>query len=267
MIRKTLAGATALVVAGIFSVSTAMAESSHVANKGGAHGAAKGGPVHWGYKGAGGPANWGKLSAATAICGSGHRQSPINVSGPTEMALAPIRVSYKPTQLNLVNNGHTIQANYAPGSHMRVGKRTYRLLQFHFHAPSEHQVDGRNYDAEVHFVHKSDDGKLAVLGVLFKVGAENAFLKAIWSQMPSSKGTRSDPAVMLDPNAFLPANRDYVRYFGSLTTPPCSEGVNWFLLKTPVELSRAQLERFSGIVGPNNRPVQKVHERFVLRSK
>ena len=171
-----------------------------------------------------GPQNWGKLTSAHPICVSGIRQSPINVSGAVRSAMAVIQASYKPTPLDIVHNGHTVQVNYAPGSHMRIGNRTYRLLQFHFHAPSEHKVGGRQYDAEVHFVHKSDDGKLAVLGILIKVGAENPFITPIWAQMPSGKGTRSDHSVTVDPNTFLPVNRTYHRYFGSLTTPPCSEG-------------------------------------------
>jgi len=252
----------------MFVVGTATAETGHGAAKG--QSAAKSGGhsgAHWSYSGAGGPENWGKLSSGHPICGTGSRQSPINVASAVTATMAGIEVSYKPTPLAIVNNGHTIQVNYKPGSHMRVGNRTYRLLQFHFHAPSEHTVNGAAFDAEVHFVHKSDDGKLAVLGILIRVGAENRFLKPIWERMPTSKGFQNDHSVTVDPNTFIPAKRAYRRYFGSLTTPPCSEGVNWFLLKTPIEMSRAQLERFRQIVGVNNRPAQKAQHRFILQSE
>ena len=265
MKRSIILSAAAFAVAGVFVAGSALAEASRGAAK--SQGAKKSGPAHWTYSGTGGPKNWGKLTSDYTVCGKGHRQSPINVTNAVRIAMAQIVVDYKPTPLAILNNGHTIQVNYAPGSIMRAGNRTYRLLQFHFHAPSEHKVNGQKYDAEVHFVHKADDGALAVLGVLIRTGAENPFVKQIWAQMPSSKGSRSDATVILDPNSFLPQNRTYMRYFGSLTTPPCSEGVNWFLLTTPVEMSRVQIESFRRIVGPNNRPVQKLHERYVLRGE
>ncbi len=225
------------------------------------------GDVHWGYEGAEAPANWGQLSEKFAICSSGKNQSPINIENAIEAELAPISVAYKPSALALKNNGHTVQANYDAGSSITVEGRTFNLLQFHFHSPSENAISGKLYPMEVHFVHADADKNLAVIGVMFEEGAENEALKAAWDNMPAKAGDEAKPeGATIDAAAILPANQDYYRFNGSLTTPPCSEGVLWMVMKNPVTASKAQVEKFYNTFGHDtNRPVQPTNARPVLQ--
>lgn len=179
---------------------------------------------------------------------------------------APVSLNYSPSALNIIHNGHTIQANFQPGSSMTVGGKRYDLLQVHFHTPSEHAKAGERAAMEAHFVHKSAEGKLAVLGVMMQLGADNAAVEALWKHMPSEAGPAQDIAgATIDAKAFFPASLKYYRYMGSLTTPPCNEGVNWFVLEEPVTISKAQLEKFSSAVSANSRPLQPVNNRLVLQ--
>lgn len=228
---------------------------------------ASGQGAHWGYSGHEGPMFWGDLSHEYAICKSGKNQSPINVDFLIEAELSPLVFQYDAAPLDIVNNGHTVKINYAPGSTVTVDGHTYNLLQFHFHTPSENTVKGQFFAMEAHLVHADDAGNLGVVGVMFEDGAENPFIEEIWAHMPEKAGvTKSLPEVTLNVKDMLPANKAYYRFNGSLTTPPCSEGVNWMLLKTPVSVSRAQAEKFHALMGgDNNRPVQPVNARPVLQ--
>lgn len=264
MKRKILLQSAAVGSALVVAAFAALASGS---KSGDSNAAERNKAAHWTYTGAEGPANWGRLSPAYELCGIGRKQSPIDITGQTPADLKPIKLDYKATPISVVNNGHTIQVNYAPGSTMKIGANTYQLVQFHFHSPSEHKVGGRSYAGEAHFVHKSADGKLAVLGVLIEIGVENDFLKPIWASMPPSKGANSYPSKMLDPNNFLPAGRAYNRYIGSLTTPPCSEGVSWYVLREPVSMSRAQADEFRNTISANARPVQAMHKRVLQKSR
>jgi len=222
----------------------------------------------WGYKGHEGPEKWATLSGEYATCGAGTRQSPIDLSkiGKVQASLEAIKFNYKPVATDIINNGHTIQLNYQPGSSITVADKTYDLLQFHFHSPSENTVSGKPFDMEMHLVHKSKDGDLAVVGVFIKQGKENPTLKPTWKNMPSKAGAHKMIAgVNLNASNLLPRNKAYSHFKGSLTTPPCSEGVNWFVMDEPIEVSTKQLAKFIDVIGLNARPVQNLNDRFVLK--
>jgi carbonic anhydrase len=228
--------------------------------------AASSGP-HWGYEGHEGPANWGTMHKDYASCGLGHKQSPINISETTKEKLPAIEFNYQPSALKIVNNGHTVQVNYADGSSIKIGNDRYKLLQFHVHTPSEEQVKGKSFDMVAHFVHKNDAGQLAVVGVLFEKGKDNAALAPVVNSLPKTAGPEQAVAgVSIDAAKLLPATRGYYTFEGSLTTPPCSEGVRWMVLKTPVQASAAQLAAIKAIVHHNARPVQALHGRVVKES-
>jgi carbonic anhydrase len=223
-------------------------------------------PLHWSYQGEAGPANWGRLSPDYAMCGSGRNQSPINLTGFVEADLPPLIFNYAGMAVELLNNGHTLQANYHPGSSLVVDGRIFQLLQFHFHAPSENLLNGKSYPLEAHFVHADDQGNLAVVAALFRQGEENRGIKHLWEQLPQQVGTSARLSAQVRADDLLPEDRDYYRFNGSLTTPPCSQGVIWLVMKQPLTVSPAQVETFSRLLGgPNNRPVQPLNARVVLQ--
>jgi carbonic anhydrase len=231
-----------------------MAESEPV--KAGEHGA-----IHWGYSGDIGPEFWGDLSAEYALCSTGARQSPIDISGATPQE-GGITFNYQPTNLNLLNNGHTIQVNYDAGSSIEVNGETYNLFQFHFHVPSEHTENGLPAAMELHLVHRNADDKLAVVGVMMNVGAENPVLARFWDQIPAEETEITVPGTINIAEA-LPGGLSYYTYDGSLTTPPCSEGVSWFVLNERIEASQTQIDKFVSIIGNNARPVQPLNDRVI----
>jgi carbonic anhydrase len=221
--------------------------------------------AHWGYDGDIGPAYWGELSHDYAACSEGKEQSPIDIPADAILNPADIVVNYQPTAVNIVNNGHSIMVSADPGSSIQIHGKTYNLLQFHFHALSEHTVGGNYYDMEGHFVHQSADGQYAVVGVLMKRGAENAAYVPVWDHMPATEGEQETIAgVTVDPAALLPTEQTYWHYHGSFTTPPCTEGVMWFMLNNPVELSDAQISAFEAIYDHNYRPVLPLNARTFL---
>jgi len=175
--------------------------------------------------------------------------------------------AYNSSPLTILDNGHTIQVNYAAGSSLTIEGKRHELLQFHFHKPSEEKINGRNYPMVAHLVHKNEEGKLAVVAVLFRKGADNPLVQTLWDALPKEKGAPQEVAgVNIDIGKLLPASRGYYNFAGSLTTPPCSEGVNWFVLKTPVEISEAQLKRFANVYQDNARPTQPLNGRTVTES-
>lgn len=219
---------------------------------------------HWGYAGAEGPEHWASLTPEFAAC-SGHNQSPVDIKGTIKSALAPLTLHYQTGATALVNNGHTIQVDYAPGSTLTLDGKAFTLKQFHFHAPSENLIQGRHYPLEAHLVHASEQGALLVLAVMFEVGAGNPLLTTAWRQIPTQSGTTATLTRPLDVRALLPRNLDYYRFNGSLTTPPCSEGVRWLVLKHPVTASQAQIDAFKAVMHhPNNRPAQSLGARTIL---
>jgi len=223
------------------------------------------GTTHWTYSGEGGPENWAKLTPEFGTC-AGKNQSPINLTGFIEADLKPIKISYQAGGKEILNNGHTAQVNYAAGSSISVDGIQFDLKQFHFHAPSENHINGKSYPMEAHLVHADKDGNLAVVALMFNEGAENKELEKIWALIPKNAGEKNALPSPYAVAQLLPSNKDYYRFNGSLTTPPCTEGVRWLVMKTPVSASKEQLEVFSHVMHhPNNRPVQPVNARPVLQ--
>jgi len=224
--------------------------------------------VHWGYAGPGAPDNWGKINPDYALCEAGKRQSPIDIREGARLDLEPIRFDYRPTPLRIVDNGHTIQVNYGEGSYITVAGERFELKQFHFHKPAEERIDGRWFDMVAHLVHKSMDGRLAVVAVLFEMRDQpNPFLRGVWPHLPLEPGREvMMREVMIDASQLLPETRTYFTYMGSLTTPPCTEGVRWIVLKTPVEVSFDQVAVFSKLYSMNARPIQPSHGRLIKES-
>jgi carbonic anhydrase len=223
--------------------------------------------IHWSYEGAGGPDNWGKLNADYAACSNGKRQSPIDIRDGIRVDLEPIQFAYRPTNFRVVDNGHTVQVAVAGGSISLLGK-SYQLIQFHFHRPAEEQINGKSFDMVAHLVHRSEDGKLAVVAVLLERGRDNALIQTIWNNLPLEKNEEvAPPALTLDLGQLLPENRSYYTYMGSLTTPPCSEGVLWLVLKQPQQISIEQLAIFARLYRNNARPVQPASSRLIKESR
>ncbi|MDY6899525.1 MAG: carbonic anhydrase [Cyanobacteriota bacterium] len=253
LLRKGLISATGIAASSLFgcsSLTSATKEKSKTA---------------WGYIGSKGPENWGSLSDEFNICQAGNNQSPVNLESAVDADLTPLKIDYKDSPLRIINNGHTIQVNYQPGSFLTLDDERYELLQFHFHHPSEHKVEGEALPMELHLVHKGEKGNLAVIGVFLKEGQSNSTLQKIWQQMPTRQGSeKTISKVDINASNLLPEDKDYYRYFGSLTTPPCSETVNWIVLKEPVEISNPQVKKFAQVFPLNARPIQLVKRRFLL---
>lgn len=223
-------------------------------------------PPHWTYEGEEGPEHWGELSADYVLCLDGTAQSPIDVSDATDLDLADISFNYGETALNILNNGHTIQVNTDEGSSINYNAIGYDLLQFHFHHPSEHSVDGELADMEMHFVHRDpNSGNLAVVGVLLMAGEEdNAAYADIFNNLPAEESEVEAMDIAVALMNLLPDEQTFYTYQGSLTTPPCSEIVRWLLLDTPVYLSEAQIESFAAIFEMNARHAQELNDRDLL---
>ena len=222
--------------------------------------------THWGYTGAESAENWGKLSPEFGLCGTGKNQSPIDITGTLDAKTPAIHFQYQANGGEVINNGHTIQVNFAAGSDMVMNGTTYHLKQFHFHAPSENHIDGQSYPMEAHLVHADDKGNLAVIGVMFNIGEENKTIANIWAKMPEKADGKNALESAVSAMNLLPKNHGYYRFNGSLTTPPCSEGVTWMVMKRPMTVSQAQIDQFSKVMGvANNRPVQPINARSVLK--
>lgn len=216
---------------------------------------------HWTYSGATGAEHWGELDPQWAACKTGTLQSPIDLPAKVDHATSDLEFHYKASPGKVVNNGHTIVFTPSDGGYLSVAGKQYNLLQFHFHAPSEHTDKGASYPMEGHLVSKAADGEYAVLGIFFSKGAANPVVEAVWSAAPAKEGVEGATAGPVDPSGMLPAKRTYFRYKGSLTTPPCSEGLVWSVLDTPATASEAQVKKLVDLFGNNARPVQKIGER------
>lgn len=221
---------------------------------------------HWGYTADVGPKHWGTLNPKFHTCSEGTVQSPINIVATSDIDLPALNLSYTTGSQTVVNNGHTIQVNIADGSVFDIDGVAYKLKQFHFHTPSENNINGTSYPLEAHFVHATDDGKLAVVGVMFEEGEENPVLAKIWSKLPTLETNKAVKCGLSadEVKALMPNNKAYYKFMGSLTTPPCSEGVKWHVYKTPLTISKAQVETFFKLYGHgNNRPVQATNKRVI----
>ncbi len=222
--------------------------------------------AHWGYTGHEGPMFWGSLDPAYEMCAKGKNQAPIDLKGFIEAELPPIPYADNGSWANIVNNGHSIQVNVNEGSTIKIDGITFKLVQFHFHSPSENLIEGKSFPMEAHFVHADDKGNLAVVALMFEYGPKNEIIEKLWAKMPENAGGKASLEPAFKPYQLLPANKDYYRFNGSLTTPPCSEGVRWIVLKTYATVSKDQVEKFTHVMHhPNNRPVQPVNARPILK--
>ncbi|WP_456458531.1 carbonic anhydrase [Nitratifractor sp.] len=224
--------------------------------------------IRWGYTAEGAPEHWGDLAPEFYMCKEGKNQAPIDILIDKAYAttLKPIQFHYYAASNEVLNNGHTEQVNIQSGSYIVVDGMKFELKQFHFHTPSENTINGRSFPLEAHFVHLDKEGNIAVVALMFEYGNSNKVLEKIWSVMPEKEGKKSLTLSGDDIEKLLPKDRSYYRFNGSLTTPPCSEGVRWFVLKTPVKVSREQVEKFAKIMKyPNNRPVQPINARVILK--
>ena len=222
--------------------------------------------THWAYDGEFGPANWSKINSKWAQCGTGARQSPIDIRDGMKVELEKLAFDYKPSSFSVIDTGHTIQVNLAGGNYLTVQNRSYELLQFHFHRPSEERINGKSFEMVVHLVHKDAEGKLAVLAVLLERGAAQNMIQTVWNNLPLEKNDTVQPSVVIDVADVLPDRRDYYTYMGSLTTPPCTEGVLWLVMKQPMQASPQQMAIFSRLYPFNARPVQANSGRVIKES-
>lgn len=220
---------------------------------------------HWGYEGDTGPAKWETLDSSFETCGQGVNQSPIDLHSPVSAEQKAPTFDYSAGGTQFVNNGHAVQVDYQKGSTLTVDGRDYQLKQFHFHAPSEHTIDGEHFPLEAHFVHADPDGNLAVVAVLFKKGDANDALEPLVEKLPDSAGDEVQLDAAFDAATLLPSKNAHYRYNGSLTTPPCSEGVRWVVMQQHPTLSEKQIKAFEKAIGmDNNRPVQPVNARVLI---
>jgi carbonic anhydrase len=221
--------------------------------------------THFCYEGDCGPDHWAALNPDWALCGSGKAQSPVDIPSTAPVNSSGLKLNYQPSGLNVVNNGHSIQANLDAGSTLELDGKVYELQQVHMHAQSEHDVAGKPYPAEAHFVHEAADGSRVVVGVFLTLGAENAAWAPFFANVPAAEGPVTTVAgATLKPADMLPAQQTYYRYDGSLTTPACTEGVKWLVMNTPVQVSEAQLASFTQEYHDNFRPVQPLNGRVFL---
>ncbi|HYE25169.1 MAG TPA: carbonic anhydrase family protein [Clostridia bacterium] len=218
---------------------------------------------HWSYDGEAGPEHWGDLTPEYSTCKTGLSQSPINITNAVSASLPPIDFHYSPSPLKITDNGHTVQVTYAPGSYLVAGGKRYDLVQFHFHHPSEEQINGSRADLVIHLVHKSAEGKLAVVAVLFDEGTANPAMEAVVNKLPAVKEHELLTDATVNAEDILPSKRSYYAFSGSLTTPPCTEGVQWFVMQTRSMLSKSALERLAKLYPDNTRPVQPLNGRVV----
>jgi len=220
---------------------------------------------HWGYNGEVAPSHWGELDEKFHMCSEGKQQSPIDVIATTDSELAKLALSYKKDAKGLVNNGHTVQVNIVDGSTLTLGSDVYTLKQFHFHTPSENHLNGKSYPLEAHFVHATKDGKLAVVSVMFQEGSANSALNRIVKTFPL--GLNKEQKIELSSdyiNVMFPSDMSYYKFMGSLTTPPCSEQVKWFVMKAPMSASKDQIASMHTEIGQdNNRPIQPSNKRKI----
>lgn len=227
--------------------------------------ASQSGP-HWGYEGAAGPAAWGAMGFP--VCSQGKTQSPVNISQETPTNQKPISFDYVPSPINAVNNGHTVQFNFQPGSFIMIDGKRFDLKQFHFHSPSEDTVDGKAFAVQMHLVHKSADDQLAVVGVFMEEdgtgtshSSGNSSLDKVFGALPGNSGLTLTGTELIDIRELLPKDQQAWHFMGSLTTPPCSEGVAWYVMKKPITIAPKQLARFRSIYHGNARPVQPWNSR------
>lgn len=224
--------------------------------------------VKWSYDEYTGPEYWGELDPENSACVKGNEQSPINLEfsqAKVDKKIKRNQFYYEPTIFTLLNNGHTIQANTTTESNIIIVEgNAYTLVQFHFHTPSEHQFNGQHYEMELHLVHSDNNGKLAVIGLMIQEGKENKILASVWDGLPKDQTKTEKHLIHLQ--ALLPQNHMSFHYDGSLTTPPCTEQVEWLVFEQPIEMSKQQIQAFQQIFSDNHRPVQPLNHREIIKN-
>jgi carbonic anhydrase len=225
------------------------------------------GQTHWSYEGEGGPQSWSQLKPDYSLCSSGQRQSPIDIRGGLAVELDPVRFDYQASRFAVVDNGHTVQVNLAPGNAVEVAGKRFELVQFHFHRPSEERINGKQFEMSLHLVHKDEQGRLAVVALLFDKGAKQMALQKVWNNLPLEKNQEAAARTPLELLDLLPDDRGYFTYMGSLTTPPCSEGVQWIVMRQPIAASAEQIELFARLYPMNARPLQAASGRRIMQSQ
>ncbi|MBS1208574.1 MAG: eukaryotic-type carbonic anhydrase family protein [Proteobacteria bacterium] len=223
--------------------------------------------AHWSYEGENGPEAWGNLSPDNALCRTGQRQSPIDIRNGIKVDQEALQFDYKPSYFRIIDNGHTIQINYGAGSRLSAMGRSFELIQIHFHHPSEEQIDGKSFDMVAHLVHKDQEGRIAVVSVLLENGSANPVIQTFWNNLPLEQNDEYSAGTPIQIADLLPAKRDYYAYMGSLTTPPCTEGVLWLVLKQPVQISADQIGVFTHFYPNNARPIQNPNGRVIKESR
>ena len=220
----------------------------------------------WTYSGMTGPRAWARLDPAYSACATGRQQSPIDIRGGLAGQLEPLRFDYRAGRFDVVDTGHTVQVNAPPGNAIELAGTRYELQQLHFHRPSEERIDGRQFEMDVHLLHRDAAGRLAVVAVLLRRGAAQPLLHTVWQQLSSAAGDEAAPQALIDPRQLLPQDLGYYRYTGSLTTPPCTEGVLWLVLQQPLTVSAPQIDAFAQRYGSNARPLQAAAGREIRQS-
>jgi carbonic anhydrase len=250
------------------AVSTAAATTTTAveARHGGEASAAGHGPP-WGYTGPLGPQTWASLHPSFSLCGSGQRQSPVDIRDGLPVDLEAVDFLYRPGFFSVTDNGHTVQVQVGGGNVIEVGARRYELTGFHFHLPGEERVDGRSFAMSIHLVHRDAQGRLAVVALVAEEGPEHPAVQAVWNHLPLERGEFVPASVEFDPAALLPARRGYYTYMGSLTTPPCTEGVLWIVMQQPIQVSPQQLAIFARLHPMNARPIQPLNNRVIKQSR
>lgn len=252
VLRKILLAGAALAVCSFAGAAYAEKETTHDHKQ-----------AAWGYAGNVGAAHWGKLDESYHLCKSGKMQSPINIAEFMQEDLPKLKIAYAESPLMVGNDGRTINVSYEPGSKFMSDEKVYDLAHIHFHTPSEHYIDGAPYPMEMHLVHTTPEGELAVLGVMMKVGAHNHTIQKIWENIPAAGTVNKPEGLTLRAGELLPMKGTYYTYPGSLTVPPCSEGVKWHLLQQHIEISMEQLNAFQTFFPNNARPIQPMNGRVV----
>jgi carbonic anhydrase len=227
-------------------------------------------PVHWGYAGDIGPDRWAELSPDHKLCAVGTRQSPIDIRDGIAVDLEKIAFDYRPSGFSVADTGHTVEVSMAPGNGLTVMGRRYELVQFHFHRPGEERINGRQFDMAAHLVHKDVQGRLAIVALPMERGPDDKpqpLIQTVWAHLPLEKGEPVQAQVQLDLNLLLPADRGYYTYMGSLTTPPCTEGVLWMVMRQPLQLTAQQIDVFARLYAMNARPLQAGSGRLIKQSQ
>jgi carbonic anhydrase len=220
----------------------------------------------WSHAGTTGPQAWGRLKPEYSLCAKGQRQSPIDIRDGIALDLEPLQIDYKPSGFGVIDTGHTVQVNLAPGNAIEVNGRRYALQQFHFHRPSEARINGRQFEMDVQLVHRDAEGRTAVLAVLLERGSAQPLLQTVWNHLPLEKQEENAARTLIDPAQLLPSDGRYYTFMGSLTTPPCSEGVLWLVMQQPLQVSAQQIDIFARLYPMNARPIQRAAGRMIKQS-